>query len=99
MVSRENNFHSSQSSDFNQSTNNPYHESLCGSILLPLPTNCPSDVFAYLHHGQFNKFQRCLDVYHKEIIQIKNERGQVKLYYRKSFIFIHLFISSLYYMF
>jgi hypothetical protein len=87
-MSSENNCLQSQSCVINNSlqpitllSNDPYHESICGSILLPLPTNSPSEIFSYLRHGKFDKFRRCLDVYHKEIIQIKNEHEQVNKYF------------------
>jgi hypothetical protein len=62
-------------------SNDPYHESICGSILLPLPTNSPLEIFSYLRHGKFDQFRRCLDIYHKEIIQMKNEHGQVNIFF------------------
>jgi hypothetical protein len=75
-----------------------YHKSVCGSILLPLPTNSPSEIFSYLRHGQFDKFRRCLDVYHKEIIQMKNEHGQVNIFSLINF-YISSLIFRLYYIF
>lgn len=58
--------------------NNRYHESICGSILLPVPKKSASEIFAYLRHGKFDQFQRCFSVYHQELIQLKNEYGQVE---------------------
>ena len=57
-----------------------YHNSICGSILYSSPTNSPSEIFAYLSHGKFDAFHRCFDMYHKEIVQMRNERGQVNKY-------------------
>ncbi len=95
-MSFEDNLVKSQSSDLNNSmqptsitASNSYHESACGAILLPLPRNSPSEIFSYLRHRRFDQFRRCLDVYHKEIIQMKNEHGQVNLLL--SFIFIFLY--------
>jgi hypothetical protein len=79
-------------SDFNQSTKDPYHESICGSILLPLPTNSSSEIFSYLRHGKFDRFQRCLEMYHKEIIQMKNEHEQVNTF---QLFFLYLFFYFL----
>lgn len=58
---------------------NRYHESTCGSILLPLPKRSALEVFTYLRHGQFDRFQRCFSVYHQELIHLKNEHGQVEI--------------------
>ncbi len=77
-----------------QSINDPYHQSICGSILLPLPTNSLVDIFAYLRHGKFDRFQRCLEIYYKEIIQMKNQFEQVKFHFYsfiRSFLFPRLF--------
>jgi len=58
---------------------NGYHESMCGSILLPLSTNNTREIFDILRHGNFDRFRRCLEVYYKEIIEMKNEIGQVRI--------------------
>jgi hypothetical protein len=75
---------SSQSSDLNQSLQStsitsyePYHKSVCGFILHPASTNSPSEIFSYLRHGKLDAFRRSLNVYHKDILQMKNEYGQV----------------------
>lgn len=83
-MSSESNSFQSQSTAINNSLQttigtsyNPYHQSVCGSILLPLPSKLSSDIFTYLRHGKFDKFRQCLEVYHKEIIQMRNEYEQV----------------------
>jgi hypothetical protein len=58
----------------------PYHKSVCGSILHSLPTNASSEIFSYLRHGKFDAFRRSFDIYYKDIIQMKNEREQVNTY-------------------
>ncbi len=58
----------------------PYHTSTCGSLLYSSPSNSPSDIFAYLRHNNFDAFRRSFDVHHNEIIQMRNEHGQVKLF-------------------
>jgi hypothetical protein len=55
----------------------PYHNSMCGSILHSTPTNSSTEIFSYLRHGRFDAFRRSLDVYHQNIIQMRNEYGQV----------------------
>ena len=60
------------------STSQPYHTSVCGSLLFSTPTNSSSDIFSYLRHGNFDAFRRSLDVYYNEIIRMRNEYGQVK---------------------
>lgn len=74
------------SSDFNypvqpQTTSNSntqaYHLSVCGSILYSPPTNSPSDIFTFLRHGNFDAFRRSLDIYHNDIIRMRNDHGQV----------------------
>jgi hypothetical protein len=55
----------------------PYHTSICGSLLYSSPTNSPSDIFSLLRHGNFDAFRRSLDVYHHEIIRMRNDHGQV----------------------
>jgi hypothetical protein len=62
-------------------TTYPYHTSLCGSILHSTPTNSPSDIFAILRHGNFDTFRRSLDVHHNNIIRMKNDLGQVNIYF------------------
>lgn len=61
------------------SVTNPstYHESVCGSILYCAPTNSTSEIFSYIHHGRFDAFRRSLEIYYKDIVQMKNEHGQV----------------------
>ena len=77
----------------------PYHKSICGSILHSTPTNSPSEIFSYLRHGTFDAFRRSIDVYHKEIIQMKNDHGQVRIFYFIiSYIFLFI-IDRLYYMY
>jgi len=58
----------------------PYHTSICGSLLYSSPTNSPSDIFSFLRHGNFDAFRRSLDVYHHDIIRMRNEHGQVNLF-------------------
>jgi hypothetical protein len=91
IMSSENNPMQLQPSDLNNLLQSiitkPYQESVCGSILLPLATNSPSEIFSYLRHGQFDKFRRCLDVYYKEIIQMKNEHGQVNKFAFINFLY------------
>ncbi|CAF2103310.1 unnamed protein product [Rotaria magnacalcarata] len=58
----------------------PYHTSVCGSLLYTAPTNTPSDIFSYLRHGNFEAFRRSLDIYHNNIIKIKNDHGQTVLH-------------------
>ena len=74
------------SSDFNyptqpQTTSNSntqaYHLSVSGSILYSPPTNSPSDIFTFLRHGNFDAFRRSLDIYHNDIIRMRNDHGQV----------------------
>ncbi|CAM2702740.1 unnamed protein product [Rotaria socialis] len=57
-----------------------YHTSACGSILHSLPTKVPSEIFAYLQHGKLDAFRRSLDIYYKDIVQIKNENEQTVLH-------------------
>lgn len=59
----------------------PYHTSVCGSILYSSPTNSLPDIFSILRHGNFDAFRRSLDVYHRDIIRMRNEHGQVNLFY------------------
>ena len=59
-------------------SNGRYHESISGSILLPLPKNSSLEIFNYLRHANFDQFQRCFNVYHQELIHMRNEHGQVK---------------------
>jgi hypothetical protein len=59
----------------------PYHTSICGSLLYSAPSNSPSDIFSYLRHNNFDAFRRSLDVYHNDIIQMRNEHGQVNQFY------------------
>ncbi|CAF0979153.1 unnamed protein product [Rotaria sp. Silwood1] len=77
-------FQSADPSNLLQSTSTTtydlYHKSICGSILYCSPTNSPSEIFSYLLHGKFDAFRRSLDVYHKDIIQIKNEYEQTVLH-------------------
>ncbi|UJR27993.1 hypothetical protein I4U23_009251 [Adineta vaga] len=65
-------------------TNNPntqvYHQSVCGSILYSPPTNVPSDIFSMLRHGNFDAFRRSLDIYHNDIIRMRNDHGQSVLH-------------------
>ncbi|CAF0826668.1 unnamed protein product [Adineta ricciae] len=77
------------SSDFNyptqpQTTSNSntqaYHLSVCGSILYSPPTNSPSDIFTFLRHGNFDAFRRSLDIYHNDIIRMRNDHGQTVLH-------------------
>lgn len=68
-------------------SNDPYHASVAGSILLPLPTDSSEQIFSYLRHGEFDKFRRCLELHHKEIIEMKNEHGQVKIVFHYFFFF------------
>jgi len=58
----------------------PYHTSICGSLLYSSPTNSPSDIFLFLRHGNFDAFRRSFDVHHQDIIQMRNEYGQVNLF-------------------
>jgi hypothetical protein len=58
----------------------PYHQSVCGSILHSTPTNSPAEIFSYLQHGNFDAFHRSIDVYHKDIVQMRNNAGQVNTY-------------------
>lgn len=58
--------------------NDRYQESISGSILLPLATNSSLKIFDYLRHANFDQFQRCFNVYHQELIHMRNDRGQVK---------------------
>ncbi|CAF3653798.1 unnamed protein product [Rotaria sordida] len=60
--------------------NNLYHNSVCGSILYCSPTNSSSQIFSYLLHGKFDVFRRSLDIYHKDIILMKNEHEQTVLH-------------------
>ena len=57
--------------------NESYHKSVCGLILHSSPTNCSSEIFSYLYHGNLDVFRRSLHLYHKDIIQLKNSHGQV----------------------
>lgn len=59
---------------------NLYHQSVCGSILLPLPTKNTQDIFDILRHANFDRFRRCLDVYYKDIMTMRNEFGQTVLH-------------------
>ena len=77
----------SQSSDLNSSLQpttitsyEPYQNSICGSILHPAPTNSPSEIFSYLRHGKLDALRRSLGVYPKDILQMKNEYGQVNIF-------------------
>ena len=60
------------------STSQPYHTSACGALLYTSPTNLPSDIFSFLRHANFTAFQRSLEIYHKDIIRMRNEHGQVR---------------------
>ncbi|CAF0860417.1 unnamed protein product [Adineta steineri] len=62
------------------SNTNAYHMSICGSILHPMPTNSPSDIFSFLRHSNFTALRRSLDVYHNDIIQMRNDHGQTVLH-------------------
>jgi hypothetical protein len=55
----------------------PYHTSICGSLLYSSPTNSPSEIFSYLRHANFIAFRRSLDVYHNDIIRMRNDHEQV----------------------
>ncbi|CAF0841104.1 unnamed protein product [Adineta steineri] len=57
-----------------------YHTSICGSILLPTATKCPSEIFSLLRHGKFDAFRQSMNIYHQDIIQMKNEYGQTVLH-------------------
>ncbi|UJR21427.1 hypothetical protein I4U23_024513 [Adineta vaga] len=57
-----------------------YNKSVCGSILCPSPSNSTSDIFSYLRHAKFDAFRRSIDIFHKEIIQMKNEHDQTILH-------------------
>ena len=54
-----------------------YHSSVCGALLHTSPTNLPSDIFSFLRHANFIGFQSSLDIYHRDIIQMRNDHGQV----------------------
>lgn len=54
-----------------------YHLTVCGSLLYSPPSNSPAEIFAYLRHSRFDAFRRSLDVYHAEIIHMRNGQGQV----------------------
>ncbi|CAF1532672.1 unnamed protein product [Adineta steineri] len=62
------------------SNTNVYHMSICGSIIHPMPTNSPSDIFSFLRHSNFTALRRSLDVYHNDIIQMRNDHGQTVLH-------------------
>lgn len=55
----------------------PYQNSLCGAILHCTPTKCPSAIFNYIRHHNFSALHRSLDVYHQDIIRIRNDNEQV----------------------
>ena len=55
----------------------PYQNSLCGAILNCIPTKAPSAIFTYIRHSNFQALHRSLDVYHQEIVRIRNDNGQV----------------------
>ena len=61
----------------------PYHTSVCGALLYSTPTNSPSEIFSYLRHGNFNAFRRSLEVYHNDIIRMRNDQGQVNKFIEK----------------
>lgn len=74
------------SSDINNSlqinpipTSRLYHTSACGSILYSTPTNNASEIFSFLRHGNFEAFRRSFEVYYQDIIQMRNQHGQVNL--------------------
>ena len=58
-------------------TTYPYHTSACGSILYSNPTKSAEEIFSLLRHADFDAFRRSLDVYHQDIIRIKNNHEQV----------------------
>lgn len=61
-------------------TTNTYHDSVSGSILYSIPTNSPDEIFSYIRHNDFQAFRRSLDVYHQDIIALRNERQQTVLH-------------------
>jgi hypothetical protein len=70
----------------------PYHTSVCGSLLYSSPSNSSSDIFSFLRHGNFDAFRRSLDVYHNDIIQMRNDHGQVHKFLKiKQFLSILIF--------
>lgn len=73
----------------------PYHTSKCGSILYSSPSNSPADIFKYLRHNDFEAFRRSLDVYHNEIIRMKNEYGQVRDISKKNTRIYGIFLDSI----
>ena len=54
-----------------------YQNSLCGAILHCTPTKCPSAIFNYIRHHNFQALHRSVDVYHQDIIRIRNDDEQV----------------------
>lgn len=71
-------------------TTNTYHDSVCGSILYSVPSKSPEDVFSDLRHNNFDGFRRSFDVYHQDIIAMRNDRGQVGDFSSSSDILQHL---------
>lgn len=59
-------------------SNTPYHTSACGSILHSIPTNNCQTIFSYLLHGNFEAFRQSIDVFHRDIIKMRNEQEQVE---------------------
>ncbi|CAF1027658.1 unnamed protein product [Adineta steineri] len=72
-----------------------YHTSICGSVLHPMATKCPAEIFSLLRHGKLDVFRQSVDVYHQDIIKMKNEHGQTVLHFFIIHAFPHLWVRLL----
>ncbi|CAF1018440.1 unnamed protein product [Adineta steineri] len=90
-----------QASDLNDNqppsikSGEPYHTSTSGSIILPMATKCPAEIFSLLRHGKLDVFRQSVDVYHQDIIKMKNEHGQTVLHFFIIHAFPHLWVRLL----